>query len=123
MSSSKAKVFRLFLGGMEGLGSSGRMIGSISTYPGTYKCPWSVAMAKNPGGGFFTVYRTSRIQKLMKTTPISLFFIALYSLIKGRRVRDPPVNCPVAWRPSTVESPVKRSMMIIEGPLEGLIRK
>ena len=35
---------------MEGLGSSGRLVGSISTYPGTYKCPWSGVMAKNPGG-------------------------------------------------------------------------
>ena len=38
---------------MEGLGSSGRLVGSISTYPGTYKCPWSGVMAKNPGGIFF----------------------------------------------------------------------
>ena len=39
---------------MEGLGSSGRLVGSISTYPGTYKCPWSRVMAKNPGGAFFS---------------------------------------------------------------------
>ena len=37
---------------MEGLGSSGRLVGSISTYTGTYSCPWSVVMAKNPGGDF-----------------------------------------------------------------------
>ena len=35
---------------MEGLGSSGRLVGSIPTYPGTYQCPWSGVMAKNPGG-------------------------------------------------------------------------
>ena len=40
---------------MEGLGSSGRLVGSISTYRGTYKCPWSEAMAKKLGGIFFTV--------------------------------------------------------------------
>ena len=37
---------------MEGLGSSGRLVGSISTYPGTYTCPWSRVMAQNPGGLF-----------------------------------------------------------------------
>ena len=41
--------FWLLLGRMEGLGSSGRLVGSISTYPGTYKCPWSLVMAENPG--------------------------------------------------------------------------
>jgi len=25
---------------LEGLGSSGRLVGTISTYPGTYKSPW-----------------------------------------------------------------------------------
>ena len=48
---------RLFPGVLEGLGSSVGLVGTISTYPGTYKCPWSGVMAKNPGGGiFFTVY-------------------------------------------------------------------
>ena len=42
---------------LEGLGSSGRLIGTISTSPGTYKCPGSRVMAKNPPGGiFFTEY-------------------------------------------------------------------
>ena len=42
---------------LEGLGSSGRLIGSISTDPGTYKYSWSRVMAKNPGGDkFFTVH-------------------------------------------------------------------
>merc|ERR1712139_317082 len=35
---------------LEGLGSSGRLVGSISTYPGTCQCPWSRVMTKNPGG-------------------------------------------------------------------------
>ena len=53
------KDFCLFPGVLEGLGSSGRLIGSISTYPGTYKCAWSRVMAKNPPGrNFFTVYGT-----------------------------------------------------------------
>ena len=39
--------FWLFLEALEGLGSSGRLIGTISTYPGTYKCPGSRAMTKN----------------------------------------------------------------------------
>ena len=55
VSGSKTTIFCLFLGGMEGLGSSGRLVGSISTYSGTYKCRRSGVMAKNPEGGF--VYR------------------------------------------------------------------
>ena len=31
-----------------GLDSSGRLMGSISNYPGTYKSPWSRIMAKSP---------------------------------------------------------------------------
>ena len=47
----------LFPGVLEGLGSSGRLIGTISTYHGTYRCPGSRAVAKNlPGGIFFTEY-------------------------------------------------------------------
>ena len=38
---------------LEGLGSSGRLVGSISTYPGTCQCPWSRVMTKNPRGEFF----------------------------------------------------------------------
>ena len=38
----------IFLGVLEGLGSSGRLIGTISTYPGTHKCPWSRVIAENP---------------------------------------------------------------------------
>ena len=43
-------VFWLFPRVLEGLGSSKRLVGSISTYPGTYQCPWSRVMAKNPPG-------------------------------------------------------------------------
>ena len=39
---------------LEGLGSSGRLVGSISTYPGTCQCPWSRVMTKNPRGNFFS---------------------------------------------------------------------
>ena len=49
--------FWLFPGVLEGLGSSGRLIGTISTYPGTYKCPWSRVLAKKPSGGFFSRVR------------------------------------------------------------------
>ena len=36
---------------------SGRLVGSISTYPGTYKCPWSRIISKNPPrGNLFTEY-------------------------------------------------------------------
>ena len=38
--------FLLFPGVLEGLGSSGRLVGTISTYPGTYKCPGSRVMTK-----------------------------------------------------------------------------
>ena len=34
----------LFPGVLEGLESSGRLIGSMSTYPGTYECPGSRVM-------------------------------------------------------------------------------
>ena len=46
-------MFSAFPGVLEGLGISGRLIGSISTYPGTFKCPWSRLIAKNPPGGIF----------------------------------------------------------------------
>ena len=49
----KNSDFWLSPGVLEGLGRSGRLVGTISTYPGTYKCPGSRVMAKNPGGGFF----------------------------------------------------------------------
>ena len=49
--------FWFFPGVLEGLGSAGRLIGTISTYPGTYKCPWSRVIVKNPPGGIlFTEY-------------------------------------------------------------------
>ena len=40
--------FWLFPSVSEGLGSSRRLAGTISTYPGTYTCPWSRVTAKNP---------------------------------------------------------------------------
>ena len=43
--------FWLFPGVLEGLGSSGKLVGTISTYPGTYKCPGSRVMTKTLGGG------------------------------------------------------------------------
>ena len=59
---------------MEGLGSSGRLVGSISTYPGTCKCPWSRVMTKNPPS--FTEYgMTTMLCKLMteKEATISMW--------------------------------------------------
>ena len=54
----KNSGFWLFPGVLEGLGSSGRLVGTISTYPGTCKCPWSRVIAKNPpGGNFFYRHR------------------------------------------------------------------
>ena len=50
--------FWLFPGVLEGLGSSGRLVGTMFTYPGTYKCPVSRVMAQNPPGEFFTEYGT-----------------------------------------------------------------
>ena len=45
----------LFPGVLKGLGRSRKLVGTISTYPGTYKCQWSQSIAKNaPGGVFFT---------------------------------------------------------------------
>ena len=46
----RAQKLRLlaFPGVLEGLGSSGGLVGTISTYPGAYKCPWSRVMANNP---------------------------------------------------------------------------
>ena len=40
--------FWLFPEVLEGLGKSGRLVGSISTLPGTYKSSWYRVMAKNP---------------------------------------------------------------------------
>ena len=45
--------FGLFPGVLEGLESSWKLVGTISTYPGTYKCPESGVIAKNPPGGIF----------------------------------------------------------------------
>ena len=45
--------FWIFPGVLEGLGSSGRLVGSISTYPGTSPTMWSQVMTKNLGGGGF----------------------------------------------------------------------
>ena len=42
--------FWLFPGVLEGLGSSGRLIGTISTYPGTYRCLWSRVKPKKRRG-------------------------------------------------------------------------
>ena len=47
--------FGRFPGVLEGVGSSGKLVGRIPIYPGIYKCPGSRVMAKNPGGNF--VYR------------------------------------------------------------------
>ena len=47
--------FWLFPGVLEGLGSYGKLVGSISTYPVTYKFSWSRVIAKNPGGVFFSL--------------------------------------------------------------------
>ena len=52
----KNSGFQLFPGVLEGLGSSGKLVGTISTYPGTYQCPGSRVMAKNLGGIFLTVH-------------------------------------------------------------------
>ena len=52
-------IFWLFRGVLEGVGSFGRHAGTISTYPGTYKCQGSIVMAKNSPGGIF-VYRPPR---------------------------------------------------------------
>ncbi len=50
-----------FPGVLEGLGSSRGLVGTISTYPGTYKCPGAQVMAKNPRGDCF--YRLRYIQQ------------------------------------------------------------
>ena len=44
---------------LEGFGSSGRLVGTISTYPGTYKCAWSRVTAKIPPKGIFIEYGIS----------------------------------------------------------------
>ena len=54
--------FGLFPGVLEGLGSSGRLIGSFSTYPGSCQCPWSRVMTENPGGDFFVTVHGRSIQ-------------------------------------------------------------
>ena len=46
----KNSGFSLFPGVLDGLGSSGGLVGTISTYPGTYLCPGSRVTAKNNMG-------------------------------------------------------------------------
>ena len=53
---------------MEGVGSSGRLVGSISTYAGAYKCRWSLVMAQNPRREFFTVYGRSIKLRIVSTS-------------------------------------------------------
>ena len=43
----------LFPGVLEGLGSSGKLVETISTDPGTYLCPESRVMTKNSRGQLF----------------------------------------------------------------------
>ena len=59
--------FWLFTGVLEGLGNSGDLVGTISTYPGTYKCPWSRVLAKNPPGGN-VFYRARYIENTIEET-------------------------------------------------------
>ena len=40
----------LFLGVLVDLGSSGKLTGTMSTYPSIFKCPWSRVIAKNHPG-------------------------------------------------------------------------
>ena len=69
--------FWLVPGGLEGVGSSGRLIGSISTYPGTCKCPWSRVIAKTPPGGIFVYrlrYKTTYCEKRIKNISAKKYF-------------------------------------------------
>ena len=50
--------FSLFPKVPEGLRRSGKLVGTISTYPGTCKCLRSRVMAKNPPGGEFFLTST-----------------------------------------------------------------
>ena len=61
--------FGIFPGVLEGLGSSGKLVGTFSTYPGTYKRRWSPFIAKSPPGGFFL------------PSTVALLFFSLLSLI------------------------------------------
>ena len=62
--------FGLFPGVLEGFGISGRLVGSISTDPGTYLCPGSRVMTKNPRGAFF--YRPREIRNVPSLHPGAL---------------------------------------------------
>ena len=62
--------FWLFPGVLEGLGSSGRLVGTISTYPGTYKCPWSRVMAKNLREQMNKLFTSSYIPTLERKNKI-----------------------------------------------------
>ena len=53
LSFPKKNVFSTFSNVLEGLGSSGRPVGLISTDPDSSPTPWSRVMTKNPGGGNF----------------------------------------------------------------------
>ena len=61
--------FWLSPGFLEHLGRSGRLIRTISTYPGTYKCPRSRGIAKNPPGGIFlTEYGKGPVKPFERAT-------------------------------------------------------
>ena len=76
--------FGFFPGVLEGSGSSGRLVGTISTYPGTCKCPWSRVIAKNPGVDLFllsTVYRAFEGAIQGYVEPCRFLFVAYRSLL------------------------------------------
>ena len=52
-----------FLRSLEGFKSSGKLVGSISTTPGTYWSPWCRVMTKNPGGIFLPSTISKQRQK------------------------------------------------------------
>ena len=60
---SKHVGFGLFPGVLKGLGSSGRLVGSIAILPGTYKPSWFRHITKTLGGFVFRLRHSKHVNK------------------------------------------------------------
>ena len=80
--------FWLFPGVLEGLGSSGKLEGTIFTHPGTYKCPGSRVIAKNPPGGIL----------FYQVPCLALVHQVFLNVLASYRCRLPVAHLPFFWQ-------------------------
>ena len=91
---------------LEGLGSSGRLVGSISTYPGTCQCPWSRVMTKNPRGIFFVRARYYVLLSVLSYPNLLVFVESVHRINEARSLT------PVSWRPAPSRESNIKSMCL-----------